>query len=642
MRVKNLIPRSPAALAIALLHMLIGAVLVLVAQSGRSEHSRSELSIFPVERKRVWIPLKAASITSTVKSQTAQRLNTGVNFEAAENTTPEILNAVPPTNVDAGAPARDAGAPTTADVGAPASPPLALANSTNTITRGSSTSPSCLIGQPPPTVFHPVARGFACWENLYITKGRVSILLPPATGPAVDPLLAEWLKSDALGDGGYQAPVGVLSDADVPALMSGGPLASLAAAHWMREWSHHHFLSHSGHFVEAVASHAFLEAKTDLPKVGAVICSGCDKFFNGENGLNALVVASLWGDAPLLHDSDFNSSTPLRPFDDTHSSLRPPNWLPAWEQKRITSQARDLLMENISALPSPPRIDWCARPASTLDMGPSQPLRLPWAMHIGRACFSDRRSAHNDRTTSTENNINALLVALQTGGMQEGMDVVIGRMRASALLTEVDFPATLLDETGLSIADVLAAPQSLRDPVIVTIKRTNRRSFKEESFTDLIALLRSRYSKRVIAVRMETLSARQQLRLASLADIFVGVQGNGLAHLMWQRRGSAVLEVFPHFDHDGVKGVGWTNDWPYLTRFKGLVYRAMDSLWGHQNPVGHNIADLSHQLHVGNLLLNLTAFTIEMDDLTQKWRWVRGELDAGKSVDMLRHWNPHG
>ena len=174
---------------------------------------------------------------------------------------------------------------------------------------------------------------------------------------------------------------------------------------------------------------------------------------------------------------------------------------------------------------------------------------------------------------------------------------------------------------------------------------------------------------------MELLSPRQQLRLAAETDVLIGVQGNGLSHLLWQKRGSAVFEIFPHvsaaarrssfaasdrarsaraspyqrpshrcspqFNHDGVEGTGWTNDWPMLTRLKGSVYRAVDSLKGRANPVVHNIADLAHQLHVGNLVLNMTAIAAELDETVAKWRWVRDELAAGRGVDMTKHWNPH-
>ncbi len=88
-------------------------------------------------------------------------------------------------------------------------------------------------------------------------------------------------------------------------------------------------------------------------------------------------------------------------------------------------------------------------------------------------------------------------------------------------------------------------------------------------------------------------------------------------------------------------GTGWSNDAPFMTRLQGSIYRAMDSEEGRENPINHNIADLAHQLHIGNLLLNMTALEFELDDLIGKWRWVRSELNAGRPVDMTRHWNPH-
>jgi hypothetical protein len=37
----------------------------------------------------------------------------------------------------------------------------------------------------------------------------------------------------------------------------------------------------------------------------------------------------------------------------------------------------------------------------------------------------------------------------------------------------------------------------------------------------------------------------------------------------------------------------------------------------------------------------MSAITVELDEIVAKWRWVRDELAAGRSVDMTKHWNPH-
>lgn len=78
-----------------------------------------------------------------------------------------------------------------------------------------------------------------------------------------------------------------------------------------------------------------------------------------------------------------------------------------------------------------------------------------------------------------------------------------------------------------------------------------------------------------------------------------------------------------------------------MSRLKGAIYRSMDSLLGHANPVGHSISDLAHQLHINIAEVNMTAVGLELDSLLAKWRWVRSELDAGRAVDMTKHWNPH-
>ena len=143
---------------------------------------------------------------------------------------------------------------------------------------------------------------------------------------------------------------------------------------------------------------------------------------------------------------------------------------------------------------------------------------------------------------------------------------------------------------------------------------------------------------------MELLSSATQLKVAARADVLVGAHGNGLAHLAWQVRGSGVLEVFPHFDHptDGTRlqGTGFTGHYPFLSRFRGLVYRAMDSERGGFDPVGRGATDLSHQLNIDELKVNLTAVGALLDDIIAQWRSVRAALRAGEPVDMTSRWNP--
>jgi hypothetical protein len=119
-----------------------------------------------------------------------------------------------------------------------------------------------------------------------------------------------------------------------------------------------------------------------------------------------------------------------------------------------------------------------------------------------------------------------------------------------------------------------------------------------------------------------------------------------MAHLFWMPLGCGVLEIMPHYRtiENGVlkeEGTGWTNDWPFLTRLKGCSYRAVDSHTGSANPVKHEIADLAHQLHVSELVLNVDAAVAEFKDLLEEWRRVNTKLRVTKEpVSMIEHWHP--
>ena len=131
----------------------------------------------------------------------------------------------------------------------------------------------------------------------------------------------------------------------------------------------------------------------------------------------------------------------------------------------------------------------------------------------------------------------------------------------------------------------------------------------------------------------------------SATDIMIGSQGNGMAHLLWQPFGCGVLEIFPHYRSydNGVlqeEGTGWTNDWPFLTRLKGCVYRSVDSELGAQSPVRHAINDNGHQLHVGDLVLNEEATVAEFMALLEEWKKVKTALLAGEEGRMREHWHP--
>jgi len=46
-------------------------------------------------------------------------------------------------------------------------------------------------------------------------------------------------------------------------------------------------------------------------------------------------------------------------------------------------------------------------------------------------------------------------------------------------------------------------------------------------------------------VKFEDMDAESQLKTAMRADIWLGIHGNGLTHLVWTLSGAAVIELFP-------------------------------------------------------------------------------------------------
>lgn len=475
-------------------------------------------------------------------------------------------------------------------------------------------------GELPLTTLRQYGRGFVCFDNVYVFNGTLRLALPPLGPPSALPLrnpqdvpFDDWTIREYLKMDGIDVGLAEMNAIEEAALRS-APLPTITSAQTFIEWPGQRFLAHFGHFVEAIAGAITLEALDSAPTPEVVLCCGCHyepglpynryESFLGSSRLNALAVAALWRGAPLLLCADVASPPPA-------SNDAPSAWR-GW-------------------------------PASPLDP-PVKTPGLPWALHVARTCVTDRRSAHRAQTTQMANNFNAQLVSLATDEVQEVMDSVIADLRTSPLVTDAFANVTVLDEFGVDVGAALAVPRSV-GPLVTVVKRTNRRSFNETSFLGLHERACVHSPRRCVAVKLESLSGPQQLLLLAETDILIGAQGNGLSHLLWERRGSALFEFFPHWGEDGEyegkkQGLGWTNDWPFLTRLKGMTYRAADNLLGPANPVNHSPQDLSHQLNKGNLFLNFSAaLENELNGLFTAWEATRDDLKAGKHVSMRQRWH---
>jgi len=463
----------------------------------------------------------------------------------------------------------------------------------------------------PATTFEETARGFTCLRNVYVHKGALRVHVGKGPNAAkTSAAIKAYLALD-----GEPAGVRELTVAEHAELTAHAP-PTIPSAIIHNEWpivrrpeskdDEDVYLSHFGHFVEAVASALLLEAVDDLPLPEAVLCCRCGPSFNGERGLNMFVTAALYNGAPLIRCKEINGAQGV---------ADPPLPFPA------------------ESLPAPLR--------------PPPAAERPWALHIARACMVDRNIAHRVPFTSKANNINALLVPLATDEVQQRMDAALARLRASPMLAPPEiFPPEYSDFFDKPIAATLAEPRGHLDPLVTIIfrKSPQRRSIELRSFTEFAASVEE-ITPNMLVVQAEKLSAPQQIKLFSATDILISTQGNGLAHLLWTPLGSAVFEIFPHFRHiesptEIQEGTGWTNDWPYLTRFKGNIYRSVDSALGPKDPMKMTISDLAHQLHVSDLVLNQEKLLEEYKSMVETWKEVRAAVDKKQHVSMRSKWHP--
>jgi hypothetical protein len=266
------------------------------------------------------------------------------------------------------------------------------------------------------------------------------------------------------------------------------------------------------------------------------------------------------------------------------------------------------------------------------------------ALHMERACMVDRYAAHKDWRTDAVNNCNTLLMeASGKPGIQARMEQQLARFRAHSFIKDADL-GDLKDLYGTRIADILAQDSATAGPLVtIQQRKAGMRSILPDDFTKLVEYVKAKHTKRVLAIRWELLPVQGQLAVAAASDILIGMQGNGLSHLLWMKMGSAVMEFFPHYRSDG-EGTGWTNDWPYLTRLKGNIYRAADTSKGAQNPVAHPIRDEERWLNVYDLPLEMSVLEPVVDDTFASWHALQAEVKAAggsfKSIDVRSRWNP--
>jgi hypothetical protein len=369
--------------------------------------------------------------------------------------------------------------------------------------------------------FTELKRGFSCWRNVFVLRGKLGIMVPRgARGALVAKPLKDFMELD-----GHLMRMKVLSDAELAELKAHPP-PSVPSAILHSEWpiaraivtgeDEDVYLSHFGHFVEAVASALLLEATDELPMPHVVLCCGCGPKFNGERGLNMMITAALYNDAPLVRCKEINGTAGV--------GIEP---MPL--QKNAVPDGEGV----------PPA------------------ARRPWALHMERVCIVDRHIAHRDKRTSVANNINTLLMDEASDAVQARMDDALARLRASPHLTPTlrVLPPSLEDFFGRPIGPTLVEKRAPGEPLVTIIYRKppQRRSLEPLSFTELAAGIEE-LTPNVLVIQAELLTAPQQLAVFSQTDIMVSTQGNGMAHLLWQPLGSAVMEMFPHFRYQMDQG----------------------------------------------------------------------------------------
>lgn len=484
----------------------------------------------------------------------------------------------------------------------------------------------------PPTQVHQLGRGFTCFDNLYGYNGHLWAHVDPSENDgSTSTYGSQWTRIPAAQ---YMRSDGVLSSIEAMSPSTaqylwadkGSRIESVGPVVVMNEWKPPdkveptYFSAHYGHFIEQVMSALTLQANaaspvraglsggssgnTPLgPKSGykLAVCCRChtEKYAGEGQPLNRWVTENLWG-APLKHCNDLPSVS-------------------TWGEGELTDRM--------------------------------QAGKKVW--HFPQACMVDRYVAHRDWHTDAVNNCNALLMRTGSPQVQMAIEAQIQQFRNSAFIQEAKVVngegAALKDELGQDIGTVMKMKSAEHGPLVVIVKRMGVRNFEGSSFDRMVAFIKEQHSpKRTLVVRWELLPGPVQLALASYTDVMVGMQGNGLSHLFWMPMGAAVLEFYPHYRgyHGGEKvasdGTVWTNDWPYMTRLKGLIYRAIDCSEGEQSPVGHPIADMWGVMSIRDSVINIEQVKPVVNDIFAKWKQVQEQVRSKgwDDIDMRRVWNP--
>ena len=111
-------------------------------------------------------------------------------------------------------------------------------------------------------------------------------------------------------------------------------------------------------------------------------------------------------------------------------------------------------------------------------------------------------------------------------------------------------------ERVLKFYSIDQEPKNLDSPLILTFvdRKEKRRLINKDLYVEK---LRSKFpAVKIQMVNFATLSFVEQIRIARRTDILVGVHGAGLTHALFQRPGSAVVEIIPHsLAHKGFRNL---------------------------------------------------------------------------------------